>query len=311
MKPPISYYGGKQRIASKIVPYIPKHTVYAEPYCGGATILFAKPWPRVSNTHNYREYINDTDERLINFYRVLQDEEKSKKLIRRLEFTLYSEAEHRKAKNLDDGTDIDRAWAYYVNVNQSFANKINAGWGRSVYGRNLQSTWIQKISRLPEYLNRMAAAGIASTPALKFIQQYDSPQTFFYIDPPYPETDQGHYKGFTIDDFNELTDLLRTIQGSFILSCYDFEGMRISDEWERVEIEAHCFASGKGKVNGDRSRRATTEELGDRTRTEILYIKQSEEPRDEIKKLYATGTYDCFTGDQMFAPGLFDMEAKR
>lgn len=65
MKPPFSYYGGKQRMASKIIPYIPKHTVYVEPFCGSATILFKKPWPNVTNTHHYREYINDTNKCLL------------------------------------------------------------------------------------------------------------------------------------------------------------------------------------------------------------------------------------------------------
>ena len=61
MKPPISYYGGKQRMASKIIPLIPPHTVYVEPFAGGAAILFNKPWPSVTNRDHYREIINDTD----------------------------------------------------------------------------------------------------------------------------------------------------------------------------------------------------------------------------------------------------------
>ncbi|MEJ5328486.1 MAG: DNA adenine methylase, partial [Candidatus Bathyarchaeia archaeon] len=70
MKPPFSYYGGKQKFSSKIIPLIPKHTVYAEPFCGSAAVFFKKPFPSVKDRGNYREAINDTNEWLVNFFRV-------------------------------------------------------------------------------------------------------------------------------------------------------------------------------------------------------------------------------------------------
>lgn len=72
MKPLLSYYGGKQRLVSKILPYIEAipHTLYAEPFCGGAALLFAKPKRIVTNTDFYREAINDINKLVTNFYRV-------------------------------------------------------------------------------------------------------------------------------------------------------------------------------------------------------------------------------------------------
>ena len=57
-----------------IIPMIPKHTVYVEPFCGGATILFKKPFPCVSDRHDYREVINDLNSNVINFFKVLRDD---------------------------------------------------------------------------------------------------------------------------------------------------------------------------------------------------------------------------------------------
>jgi len=125
-----------------------------------------------------------------------------------------------------------------------------------------------------------------------------SPQSFFYIDPPYVGTDQGHYPGYTIDDYVKLLELIRNIQGSFILSGYDIDDDYINDllKYKRVEFNAKCSASGQGRVGADRSRKSTKEELGNRKRTEVIWIKQSIKPREEIQKLYDSGRYDCFTG---------------
>lgn len=35
LKTPISYYGGKQNMLKDILPLIPEHTIYIEPYFGG------------------------------------------------------------------------------------------------------------------------------------------------------------------------------------------------------------------------------------------------------------------------------------
>jgi DNA adenine methylase len=292
MKPVLSYYGGKQRMAHNIVPLIPRHTVYVEPFCGGATVLFAKPWPRVTNMDHYREVINDHDKRLINFYRVLQHPVKREELIERLQLTLYSEEECRKAKDLESDSDIDRAWAYYVTSQQSFSNKIDGGWRRSVFSRNQAATWAAKISALQEYLERMSSVHVTCDDAIKVIGQWDSPQTFFYCDPPYPGADQGHYAGYTTDDFKALVSTLSECQGSFILSNYDQPGVEIPTDWERFEFSA--VASSKGRVGYDRAKKCD-ETRQNRKRTEVVWRRLNRVPvREEIQKLYDTGAFNCF-----------------
>ena len=295
MKPPISYYGGKQRMASKIVPLIPRHTVYVEPFCGGATILFAKPWPRVSNMDHYREVINDTDERLINFFRQLRDN--GEELCEKIALTLYSEQEHMEAlgEGLDCDDLIEAARRYYVNIRQSFSRMLNRGWGRSVCGENRSVTWANKVSVLQEYVDRMRSVAICNTDAIKGIKQWDSPQTFFYCDPPYPGSDEGHYAGYSIDDFRVLVNTLGQCQGSFLLSNYDQPEVEIPTDWERFEFSSHCSSSGQGRVGADRSRKATADELGNCKRTEIVWRRFNRVPvRPEIQKLYDSGAFDCF-----------------
>jgi hypothetical protein len=61
MKPLISYYGGKQRLAPKIVPLLQRisHTVRAIPFAGGLGVEAAWPRPPVSDASHYRVAIND------------------------------------------------------------------------------------------------------------------------------------------------------------------------------------------------------------------------------------------------------------
>lgn len=36
IRTPLTFYGGKQQLASRIVALMPAHRVYLEPFCGGA-----------------------------------------------------------------------------------------------------------------------------------------------------------------------------------------------------------------------------------------------------------------------------------
>ena len=42
MKTPITYWGGKQQLLPKILPLIPLHRQYCEPFFGGGALYFAK-----------------------------------------------------------------------------------------------------------------------------------------------------------------------------------------------------------------------------------------------------------------------------
>ena len=42
LKTPVTYYGGKQRLLKHILPLIPEHTQYVEPFFGGEAVYFAK-----------------------------------------------------------------------------------------------------------------------------------------------------------------------------------------------------------------------------------------------------------------------------
>ena len=288
MKPLISYYGGKGRIASKIVSCINQisHTVYVEPFCGGAAVLFSKPRRVVTNNNHYREVINDTSDILISLYRCATkcpDE-----LALELEATLYSQSDHARAKvickNPKDYTQLEIAWAYFVNVNSSFANQLNKGWRSSVAGTNDANTWRNRITSLKEKLDRLQSVHISCEDALQCIDRFDSPQSLIYADPPYPGTDQGHYEGYTSQDWIALCDKLDSIQGSYILSNYP-QNYEPKTAQQRIEISATMTASnGKTRCSKNETKR-----------TEVLWIcDRGKSDRPDIQKLLDSSQMGLF-----------------
>ena len=252
MKTPISYYGGKQRIASQIVEVLESipHTVYVEPFSGGLAVLYAKK-VRDGNSDNYREAINDINQCLITFWRVARNS--PDELQRYLELTPYSQEEYRVSKqiynNPSEYDEIKIAWAVYIQCNMSFANKIKAGWGTQTMSHNSATTWHNRKANLPQAFERLEKVHIGCEDALKFIKRWDSPQTLHYVDPPYPSTNQGHYKGYTLDDYQALCDALDNCQGSYVLSNYAQEIAPKSAQ-RLVEIETvMSAANGKDRSN--------------------------------------------------------------
>lgn len=278
-----SYYGGKQRMARHIVALFPPHTVYVETHAGGLAVLFVKGQPRTSNGHDYREVINDTDSRIVNFYRCLQDSVTAAELQERLKWTPYSREEHATAKALlqsGTGTSVEQAWAWYVKIQQSFGNILHGGWRTSVVSRNQADTWYNAKQKFPLVCERLAHVHIEHLDQVAVIKKWDSPQTLFYCDPPYVGANQGHYAGYTQADFDALLAALDASSSSFVLSCYDNPALAQYSAWERFTFSAHSSVNGKGQTGSgrDKTRPAIAEELGNRSRTELVFRRISFAP---------------------------------
>jgi DNA adenine methylase len=216
MKTPISYYGGKQRLASKIVKLIPEHDLYCEPFIGGAAIFFAKQPSKV-------EVINDTNKEMINFYKTVQSDFVS--LEKEIQITLHSRDLHRKAKviynNPDMFSEIKRAWAVWTLANQSFASGLDKDWGYDIKKNHTSKKIMNKRESFTyDYAIRLQNVQIECTDALRIIRSRDNAKAFFYCDPPYYNSNCGHYDGYSLEDFENLLKMLSEIEGKFLLSSY-------------------------------------------------------------------------------------------
>lgn len=245
-------------------------------------MLFAKPVPDVVNNEDYREVINDIDGRLITMYRVAR--ERPQEFYRWCRHTPYSQAEHQRAAailaDIGDRKDIEIAWAYLVKISQSFQNDLSAGWRTSINSKHLAYWWNRHIERLPQILDRLRHVFISQEDAIACIDRWDSPQTLFYVDPPYVNAHQGHYKGFTQEDFERLVDKLKSIQGSFVLSNYD--NPYPPSDWEKHEIVVWCASDLRGRTR----KLNVLPDASERQRTEIIWVcDRSRNIRSDLQHL--------------------------
>lgn len=216
IKTPISYYGGKQNLVSKILPLIPKHTTYIEPFVGGGAIFWSKKPSEV-------EVINDYNRELINFYECVQNEFiELEKMVR---ISLHSRSLHRDAtvvyENPHMFTKIKRAWAIWVLSAQSFSSMLDGSWGYD----KIKGTTSQKITNKRETFTedlaiRIQNVQIENTDALRIINSRDYKDAFIYCDPPYFNSDCGHYDGYSKEDFVSLLEALKKAEGKFLMSSY-------------------------------------------------------------------------------------------
>ncbi len=250
MKPALTYYGGKQKLVSTILPIFPEHVLYNEPFAGGAALLFAKAPSEI-------EILNDTNKELINFYKVIKQDFVS--LQKKVNITLHSRSQHQDASVIYNSPhlfgDLDRAWAVWVLASQSFASIIDNSWG---YDKGKNTTTKKVINKgvqfTEEYAIRLQNVQLESADAVYIIQSRDHEAAFHYCDPPYFNSNCGHYEGYSIYDFERLLQTLATVKGKFLLSSYpsDILGKYLKEYgWCQKQVEQRVSVnkgSGKKKI---------------------------------------------------------------
>ncbi len=244
MKTPITYWGGKQQLTSRVLAQFPEHKIYDEPFFGGGAIFFAKRPSEV-------EFINDLNGEMINFYRTIKNN--FSELKTKIDSTLHSEYEHERARaiydNPEEYTEIERAWAIWVLSKQSIYAILDNGWSMCTERNMAKSVQWSKEAFTEAYARRLERTSIFCRDALKVIKATDSVDTFHYCDPPYYNSDLGHYSGYSEDDFRNLLELLSSIQGKFLMSSYPSDVLREYVEhngWVSIEIEMAKSAGSKG-----------------------------------------------------------------
>jgi len=242
MKTPITYYGGKQQLADDIISMMPPHRIYCEPFFGGGAVFFAKG-------PSFLEVINDRNDLLITFYK--QCVENFDRLQEKIQNTLHSESEYNKAKRIYNNpkhqSKLNVAWAVWVVTNMSVMATPRGGWKRD-NGTGGSHVGVSMAAHRKNFTaavyDRLKYVQISCKDAIDVIEERDTPDTFFYLDPPHINCDQKHYKGYQTEDFEKLLHMLSGIKGKFMLSNFhsDILSRYIEDNrWFVRVIDKKCM----------------------------------------------------------------------
>lgn len=237
VRTPLTFYGGKQKLAAQILALMPPHVAYLEPFAGGAAVLFAKPRAK-------RETLNDVDGQIMQFWRVLRD--RPEELASAVALTPYGRSEWEASCEAADD-DVEAARRLLVNVDMSFSCSRES-WSppsllRDRKGRWQPRTWQDRPRRIRAAAARLAGVCLECVDAVEMIPRWDLPDTVIYVDPPYigearTRPGEGYVHDVTPDLWPRLVDaLLQIEQAAVILSGYPNEEVgRLG--WRTVELRA-------------------------------------------------------------------------
>lgn len=239
---PLIWFGGKSKVANEIINRMPDHKVYVEPFGGAAHVIAQKPPAEF-------EIYNDIDGELINFMMVARS--KPEELARACETIPYSRQLYIEWRDSEWPADsFDRAVRYFY-VNRSGIAKGNGpaagktGW-RHHHSHNVAKTYHSAIQLFESFAERMKYVQIDNRDFRKVIEVYDTPNTLFYVDPPYIGKEK-HYAGqFSDQDHRDLAEILNNIKGKAIVSYYDDSLLeQLYTSWRR-----ETFSAVRQVVNG-------------------------------------------------------------
>lgn len=254
MKTLLQYYGGKATMLDILLPLIPEHEMYVEPFIGGGSVFWAKP-------HAKCEVINDKNDMIVNFYRVVKTDFDALK--REVCASLHSRSLYTEAReiyaNPENYDAVKKAWAVWFLAAMSYGHSLTGSFGYSRDGEYARKLCAYKEAFTAAYARRLERVTIENNDAVKIIKAWDAPHAFFYLDPPYVGAVQGHYAGYSQEEFNALLDVLDGLRGKFLMSSYANE-----------RLEEHAARNGWQMAKVDMRSTACVNDTRRREKTEVL-----------------------------------------
>lgn len=256
MNPPIKsilpYFGGKTLLAPTITAVLGKNRAYWEPFCGGLSVLFAKP-------PSPQETINDINGDVINLARVLASKDAHELYDRLTRALVTDHALENSGKEIrtrpppeDDEPDLERAYHAFISSwmdrtgtagTTSFSYKLPVRWTPS--GGTGPSRFASAVDSIPWWHERLRRVAILRRDGFEVLSSIDDiVDSAVYVDPPYLRATRSASRylfDFRDDDHVRLADDLNRFKRARIVVSYYFHD-RLRDlypthKWEIRELQ--------------------------------------------------------------------------
>lgn len=271
MRAPFGWIGGKSRSVQHILPLLPQRDGYVEVFGGSGAVLLARAPSKL-------EVFNDRYAGVVAFYRCIRDVNKMQRMVDMLELLLHSREEFLWAreswKNCED--DVERAARWYYMHKTSFAQR-GCMWGRSTTPVGAVAHIASgQLNTFPALHARLRNVQVENLDWRECLDDYDHPDTVFYLDPPYVDSYAGAYEHeLTQDDHREL---LRRVfaMDAFVAVSGLSNPLYDENDWdERYEWDVRSTAKGINCSDGDKREHIREQDSARGTQREMLWIKES------------------------------------
>ena len=201
MAPPFGTSGGKRREASFLKTIIPDHELYVEPFAGAASVFFSFDQPPK------KAVLNDIKKDFMRTFFWIKTA--SPEDVADLKGRSWFGTKSRFFKMQDYQPDslTDAIYKFLYLKRHSFMQRMETWRGTKRPSDDQYPAWLDRIDK---YCEQLKGTRLETSDYREIIAKYDSPETFFYIDPPYEEK-------FA----RELPSILAKIKGHWLLSFSD------------------------------------------------------------------------------------------
>lgn len=226
IRPPVKYHGGKWYLRNWILSNFPDHKTYVEGFGGAATILLNKQPAE-------REIYNDLEYSVYNLMLVLKTQlPELLKIVREIPYdkdvylnnrAIYFSDEFRRLNPLEQAV-------VTLVVRRMSRGGLCGTFSRS--DRNLKSgtnaevnAWLTAVhDLLPLVSERLSCVELRNEDAMSILQEYDSCETLYYLDPPYLRDTRVFQNAYIMEMTDlmhrQLADVVSGLRGKVLVSGY-------------------------------------------------------------------------------------------
>jgi DNA adenine methylase len=214
----VPYLGEKSKFSSFIIPHVPLDIkTYVEPFGGMFGVFFGLDFSKYSGVKFVYNDVNFLNFNLFNQFRNDED------FYSRIKDIKVSKDQYLQSiKDITLNSDLTKLaidWLIVLSCSSPYQVGKDSwrGDGEFEIFKLKWKAYKYHIGRISE---------IENSDYLDTISKWDSPDTFFYIDPPYYGKEKYYINhNFSEQSHEELSKILNSIKGRFLLSYYYFDGI--------------------------------------------------------------------------------------